>query len=288
MAQAKQGGTVANLKAGPCSLVFKGTTLGFTQEGQEVSAEPTWADILVDQFGGTPIDALLEAENVTCTTILSEFTLDNLNLVLGGSIKVVDGAKEYVSIGRSAGYRARSDAGVLTLHPIVNAVADVSNDVTFHKAYVNDAVAFAFVHNNVRSYSVVWRCLIDEAKTEGNHLFSVGDPTASADVTPPSVSSVLPVDGAAAQAVDVNVVITLVAADLDSTTMGLTTVILVDDSDDSIIGGAYTWDSVAKTITFNPTSNLAAATKHRLVVNGLKDTNGNQMTAAFSSDFTTA
>jgi hypothetical protein len=33
---------------------------------------------------------------------------------------------------------------------------------------------------------------------------------------------------------------------------------------------------------------MAAATKHRVVVNGLKDVNGNQMTTAFSSDFNTA
>jgi len=288
MVQATQGGTVANLKAGPCSLVFKGVTLGFTQDGQEVSEEPTWADIVVDQFGSTPIDAILESQIVTCTTILSEFTLTNLQLVLGGAIKVVDGAKEYVSIGRSAGYRARSDAGVLTLHPIVNAVADVTEDVTFHKAYVNDAVAFAFIHNGVRSYSVVWRCLIDEAKSEGNHLFSIGDPTALADVTPPSVASITPVDGAAAQAVGVNVEIILVADDLRESSMVANAVMLIDDSNDAIIPAALSWASASKKITLNPTSDLSAATKHRVVVTGLVDTNGNVQTAIFSSDFTTA
>jgi hypothetical protein len=288
MVQATQGGTVANLKAGPASIVFKGVTLGFTQDGQEISDEPTWADIIVDQFGETPIDALLTAQIVTCTTILSEFTLDNLQKVLGGAVKVVDGAKEKVTVGRSAGYRARSDAGVLTLHPIVNAVADVTEDVTFHKAYVNDAVAFAMVHNGVRSYTVVWRCLIDETKTEGNHLFTIGDTSASADTTPLSVSSVSPVDGATGVAVGDNVVITLDDDDLLESTMNANTVFLIKDSDDSIVAAALSWNSGSSEITLNPNSDLSASSDYRLVVTGIEDVNGNTLATPFSSNFQTA
>lgn len=285
---ATQGGTVGNIQAGPASISFKGVVLGFTQDGQEVSSEPTWADIVVDQFGAGALDALLEAQEVTVTTILSEFTLANLQKVLGGALHVIDGAKEKVTIGRQAGFRARTDAGILLLHPITRDAADVVEDITLYKAYVNEAVAFAHTHNEVKSYEVVWRALVDETKTDGNHLFAIGDTSASADVTAPSVASIVPADDATGIAITDNIVITLTDDDLLESSMDANSVVLIDDSDDSIIAATRTWASGAKTITLNPTASLSAATKYRVVVTGLVDVNQNVQATPFSSNFTTA
>lgn len=288
MAVSSQSGTVANIKAGPASIKFNNVVLGFTQDGAEVQSEPTWADIVVDQFGSNALDALLEAQEITVTVRLSEFTLSNLQKVLGGAIHVIDGAKEKVTIGRQAGYRARTDAKELVLHPIVNDAADVTEDITIYKAYVNEAVAFAFTHNEVRSYEVVFRALIDENKTDGNFLFAIGDTSASADVTPPSVASIVPVDDATGITITDNVVITLTDDDLLESSMDANSVMLIDDSDDSIIASALSWASGAKTITLNPTASLDAATKYRVVVTGLVDVNQNVQATPFSSNFTTA
>jgi len=282
-----QHGTLAGIKAGPCSIYYKSAFMGFTQDGAEVNVEESWEDVVVDEHGESPVDALLTSENLTVKVRLSEFTMSNLRRSIPGSTQVIDGAKEAVSIGRSTGFRARTYAGQLTLHPIANDVADVSEDLTVWLAYVSEPVTYSYVYNDVRSYEVTFRALVDVAKTDGRRIAMIGDSSAGADITAPSVSSVLPVDDATGVAVTDNVVITLAANDLDSTSMTAATVMLIAESTETQVASTLSWDSALSKITLNPNASLSALADYRLVVNGLKDVSGNQMVSAFTSNFTT-
>lgn len=283
-----QNGTLSELLSGPMQMTFKGVNLGFTQEGTTVSVESEDEEITVDEMGNTPVEALHTADRVTVTVRLAQWSITLLKTLLPAGTYVQDGSKEKITIGRATGLRMSSIAGQLTLHPIANDASDVTEDFTAWKAYVSEPIEWVGTYDNIRSYEVTFTCLADMGRADKDRVAAIGDTSAAADTTAPSVSAVSPLDGATGVAVGSNVEITLADDDLDESTMNATTVILIDDSNDTQIAGAYSWASGTKKITFNPTSDLSAATKHRLVVNGLKDVNGNQMTTAFSSDFTTA
>jgi hypothetical protein len=283
-----QQGNVNNLLAGPAQITFKGVAMGFTQDGATISIESADEIVRVDEMGETPVDALHTADIVNVTVRLSEWSISKLKELLPAGTFVQDGAKEKITIGKATGLRMSSVAGLLTLHPIALDAADVSQDFTAWKAYVSEPVEYVETYNDIRSYEITFSCLADMGRADGDRVAVIGDISAAADVTAPSVASVLPVDGAGAVVVSDNVVFTLVDDDLDENTMDATTVMLIDDSSDTQVAAALSWNSTTKEITLNPTSNMAAATKHRTVVNGLKDVNGNQMVTAFSSDFTTA
>jgi len=283
-----QNGTLNELLAGPAQITYKGVSLGFTQDGATPSIESADEDVRVDEMGNTPVDALHTADNVTVTVRLSQWSISLLKTLLPAGTYIQDGAKEKIAIGKATGFRLSSVAGLLTLHPIRNDASDVSQDFTVYKAYVSEPIEWTETFDNINSYEVTFRGLADMGRADGDRVAAIGDITAGADTTPPSVASVSPLDGATGVTVSDNVEITLVDDDLDENTMNATTVMLIDDSNDTQVVAALSWDSGTKKITLNPNSDLTASTKYRLVVNGLKDVNGNQMTTAFSSDFTTA
>lgn len=283
-----QNGTLNELLSGPAQITFKGVAMGFTQDGATPSVESADEDVRVDEMGNTPVDALHTADNVSVTVRLSQWSISLLKTLLPAGTYIQDGSKEKIAIGKATGFRLGSTAGLLTLHPIRNDAADVSQDFTIYKAYVSEPIEWTETFDNINSYEVTFRGLADMGRADGDRVAAIGDITAAADTTAPSVASITPVDGATGVAVADDIDIILVDDDLDENTMNATTVMVIDDVSDLPIAGAYTWTVGTKTIKFNPTSDLAAATKHRVVINGLKDVNGNQMTTAFSSDFTTA
>ena len=283
-----QGGDLTALLGGPAKITFKGVDLGFTQDGATISIESANEIVRVDEMGETPVDALHTADMVSVVVRLSQWSISNLKTLLPAGTFVQDGAKEKITIGKATGLRMSSVAGLLTLHPIANDVADVSEDFTVWKAYVSEPVEFVETYNDIRSYEVTFTALADMGRADGERVAVIGDTSAAADVTAPSVSSITPLDAATGVAVSANVEVILVDDDLDEASMTEVTVMLIDDASDAQVPAALSWAVGTKTITLNPTSSLAASTKHRVVMNGLKDVNGNQMTTAFSSDFTTA
>ena len=284
-----QNGTIGNIKVGVCAITYGARALGFTQDGATVSITPTWEDVRVDEWAETPIDAIKTAEDVTVVVRLSEYSMDNLLDVLPGSQKVTDGSKVKVTGGVISGFLATEVAAELYLHPIKLAAGDRTEDVTIYKAYVSEAVEIGFMYNDVRSYEVTFRALIDPTKANKNHLFALGDSTANADTTAPTIASVSPIDGATGIAVSANVEVTMTDDDLDGNTVISDNVLLLDIATDTQVACTLSWASGTKIVTVNPDSNLAGATSYRLIMTtGVKDVNGNALATAFSSDFTTA
>ena len=284
-----QSGDLTAIKAGVCSISYGGTVLGFTQDGATVNIASNYEDVVVDEYGETPVDAIKTGEEVTVVVRLSEFSYDNLLAVLPGAAKVTDGSKDKVTGGNISGFLARSTAAELILHPIKNAAGVLTEDFTIYLAYISEPVEFGYLHNDVRSYEVTFRAVVDVNKSDGNLLYAYGDTTASADTTAPTVASVVPVDNDTGIAIGDNVVITMTDDDLDTLTMTAANVLLIKTTDDTQVAAVLSWAVGAKTITINPNSNLTASTLYRVIVTqGLKDYNGNALATAFSSSFTTA
>lgn len=145
-----------NIKLGACNVTFKGTQLGLTKGGVEVSVETTTYPITVDQHGETSIDEFITKRQFKVTVPMAETTLALLGLVIPGS-KVTSGQ---LVVSNAIGVSLIDGAGLLTLVPVSG-----GNDepVEFVKANTAGNFSFAYRHNQERVYNVEFTAYPDDA-----------------------------------------------------------------------------------------------------------------------------
>lgn len=137
-----------------------------------------------------------------------------------------------------------------------------------------------------------WRRMIDEdhidyIPTMGANWFN-NPYGGSADTTPPSVSGVVPADGATGVSVSASVVWTFSEA-LALSTVTKGNFLVFKTSDGTPVNGALTINSARTIVTFTPASNLSASTDYTAVVSpDVKDVAGNELGTAYITSFTTA
>lgn len=108
-----------------------------------------------------------------------------------------------------------------------------------------------------------------------------------ADTTPPTVTT-SPLDAATGVAVDANVVWTFSEV-IDTNKVTAGNFLVMKATDGSVVAGALSIDATKKIVTFNPTSNLTAATAYIAVATtNITDVAGNALAAASITNFTTA
>lgn len=173
-------GDINNVQIGRQTITFDTTELGHTDGGCEFSYEPTYTDILVDAYGETVADKVLTGEAVKVTVPLAETTLDRLKTAIPTGTFVDGGTSQKLTIGSEAGTKRLSDyAKTLLLHPAWLDTSDKSLDITLHKAVVISEVALPFKVDEKTVYEVEFLALIDETKTNGDLLATIGDPSAT-------------------------------------------------------------------------------------------------------------
>lgn len=119
----------------------------------------------------------------------------------------------------------------------------------------------------------------------GDKMWSWGT---SADVTAPSVSSIVPTDGQTGVAVDVTIIITFSEAMRPGDVQDGTNVMLIKETDETIVPATLPYNASTKELSIDPVSNLGASTAYCVIVNKrVRDLAGNQMAAHFLSGFTT-
>lgn len=145
-----------NIKLGACNATFKGTALGLTKGGVEVSVETTTYPITVDQHGETAVDEFITKRQFRITVPLAETSLALLGLALPGS-EVVSGQ---LVVKNAVGLSLIDGAGVLTLVPTSGGNSD--EPVEFVKANTAGNFSFAYRHNEERIYNVEFTAYPDE------------------------------------------------------------------------------------------------------------------------------
>ncbi len=114
--------------------------------------------------------------------------------------------------------------------------------------------------------------------------------TASADTTPPTVSSTTPITGATGVSNGTSVTATFSEA-MDSTTINGSTFEL-RGTNNALVSANVTYNATNRTITLIPSSSLAASTTYTATIKGgttgVKDSAGNALAANFTWSFTTA
>lgn len=283
------GGTLANIENGPTKITLGATVLGFTREGVEVDLGPEWNPVTTDEYGEGWLDAMMASQQITVTMRLAETTIDLLKSLMEGSTKSTSGPDSKVSVGKSAGFRATDTATQLRVHPIIGTTddADKSQDLVVHKAFVETGPEVAYETAEIRMYEVTFRGLIDPSRTQGDQLFSIGTETVGLDVTPPTVSSTNPTDGASGISITASIIWTFDEA-LDVNTVTLANFILNEETVGSV-GGSVSYDSGTFEVTFTPTSSMSAAAAHAATATvGVTDEAGNALAANNVINFTTA
>lgn len=162
---------------GVCAATFDSVDLGHTKGGVECVYEPVWHDVKVDQYGDTIVKKRLMGEKFTAKVPLAEYTVANLKVGIPAGT-VVGAGPTRLDVGSSAGVSSDDLAAALVLVP-VDATGD-EHTVTVPKAMVGSQVTLSHVNDGERVIECVFEAIIDESKSEGAYLFSIGDPAAVA------------------------------------------------------------------------------------------------------------
>lgn len=161
---------------GVCTGTFDGVALGHTKGGVECIYEPVWHDVKVDQYGDTIVKKRLMGEKFTAKVPLAEYTVANLGIgipagtVVGTTVKRLD-------VGSSAGKSSDDLAAELVLTPVDATGAE--HTIKVYKAMVGSQVTLSHVNDGERIIECTFEAIIDESKTDGKRLFSIGDPAAA-------------------------------------------------------------------------------------------------------------
>lgn len=166
----------SNVNIGSCSVTYGGTDLGHTKGGVVVTYTPEYADLTVDKYGNTPFDKALVGEEITIKVPLAETDVAKINKAI--PLSTLAGATNgRATVGKDAGARLGALAGELVLHPLTNAVDDLSDDVVFYKAVVHGEVEIGYNNEDQRVIEVEFIALVDTTKSSGNLLGQFGDST---------------------------------------------------------------------------------------------------------------
>lgn len=112
-----------NVKLGVCSVFYKGTDLGYTSGGVEVTVKTETHKTMVDQFGKTPVNEFIMGREVGASVPLAETTLENMVATMPGSTLT------------SAGGSVATGALTIATNPIANETIIVNGaTVTFKTA----------------------------------------------------------------------------------------------------------------------------------------------------------
>jgi len=167
---------LSNVRIGVVEVFVNGVSVGHSKCGAEISYKPEYTDLTVDQFGDTPVDKALKSETFSAKISLAEITAANLKKAIPTGTLSTDGAKNKLTIGRSAGYKLSATAMQIKLHPIAN-TNDISEDVIIHKGVIISEAKLTKKFDEQEVVEIEILALVDATKTDGNYLATIGDTT---------------------------------------------------------------------------------------------------------------
>ena len=161
-----------NIQLGVCDVTYKGVDLGHTIGGVTVTYTPTYHETKVDQYGESVAKLFLVGETLEVEFNLAEWTLANWQNAIAMNTLQGD---DSVSVGSIAGKNASTTAGLLVLHPIVNASTNRNDDVSLYKAVSTGELKIEHKNDGEKVIPVKMQAIIDENRTDGNLLGFIGD-----------------------------------------------------------------------------------------------------------------
>lgn len=167
-------GDVTNVELGVCDVTIDGVNIGHTLGGVEVTYEPEYHDVTVDQYGNTVVDKRLLGETLMAKVPFAEFTLSNIEKAIPWTTRAGAGDKRRL-IGSDAGQKGSDQSVELVLHPIDKGTRE--HDIVLYKAFPHSSVVLNHKNDEQKIIEVEFIALVDESKSEGNYLGLIGDST---------------------------------------------------------------------------------------------------------------
>ena len=161
---------------GPAAVTLATVTVGHTTgDGIELTYEPLWGDVKVDKFGDSMVDRILIGEKASCKMILAQFDPEAIAQAIMDSTYNVAGNPE-LQVGSEVGASALAVAAALLVRPRALGATE-THDVTIYKAYAASSFTVPLKYGEQFALAIEFEALIDSSKTDGNHLFGIGDQT---------------------------------------------------------------------------------------------------------------
>lgn len=173
-------GTVTAPPAGTSTTLTGWTPVGFTSEGVEVSYEPDYGDVDVDQL----LDAariFKQAMRVTVNTTFAEATLENLLVVWGqsgapaaGTVNILAGALGAAPVERSLLFVGPAPVGGTDQAPVAQ-----ERVYYIRRAVQTESTSFALRKTEMTGLPASFRCLPDTKASGGASYGSITDRAAT-------------------------------------------------------------------------------------------------------------
>lgn len=174
------------IKLGPCKVTYAttpATEIDKTIGGVDFSAVPIYKEIKLDQTGQGVYDKRIVGWDVKAVIRMAESTYENIKAMSAGLVEIDGGAKKKLHDAQ-LGVSMREGAKKLTIHPLENADADVSDDIVIYLAAPDTPVDLKYNYENERVLEVTMIGYpdVDSGKNPGDPdvYFCIGDESAVA------------------------------------------------------------------------------------------------------------
>lgn len=166
-----------NVKLGVCTVTFDSVDLGLTKGGVEVEVTTETHEVMVDQFGNSPINEYIMARTVVVRVPLAETTLVNLEKIMPGTTVEVGGSPSITraDVVNGVGLNLLDYAAKLVLHPKALPSSNKSEDFIVPLAATSGAISFAYKLDEERIFNVEFK---GYPNTTTGLLFQIGDEAA--------------------------------------------------------------------------------------------------------------
>lgn len=167
-----------NVKLGVCTVTFDSVDLGLTKGGVEVEVQTETHEVMVDQYGNTPVNEYIMARTVVVRVPMAETTLANLEAIMPGTTLVTNvstPSKKRADVKTGTGLNLLDYAAKLVLHPKALVSTDKSEDFIVPLAATSGAISFAYKLDEERIFNVEFK---GYPNATTGLLFQIGDETA--------------------------------------------------------------------------------------------------------------
>lgn len=161
--------------AGPCRITLDGVDQGHTLGGVLFKSAREFTKVMVDKYGSTPVDYVLNGTEATIEFSLAQTEYRQLDNAMPETSSY-DGAgtNDRIDIGGDAGYSLRADAKQMVIHPLKNLANDYSDDITLYKVVQTGDVELPYRVDEQRVLAETFTALVDEAYGAGRRLGHIG------------------------------------------------------------------------------------------------------------------
>jgi len=160
------------VELGQCDVTIGSKEMGHTKGGAEVTYTPDIHMVTVDEYGSSPVDAVLIGEEFRVKAYFAEWQYDQIiKAIPHGTLTGTD----KITIGKTAGQSGLASAERMVFRP---KGTSGEADVILHKGIAVSEVPIPHKIDEERIWEVEFIALVDESKADGNYLATLGDSTA--------------------------------------------------------------------------------------------------------------